>query len=636
MNEYDQYRNTNDSGMNSNPEQENSASENAESGTLNQQNTTNSENDGNSGSYDQNMNTGYGQGYDYGQNRNAGYGQGYNYGQNQNAGYGQSYNYGQNQNAGYGRNYNYGQSQNTGYGQRTDYGYDLNGQYSFNPDSKNTKKTKKKHTGLVAGLVTLAALLLIGCGIFFMVRSIILKSGDNTVIGKAKTESGREIDDSTVAASKEEETVAEESKAVSLVKSGSVGTTSTSGEVILTDVSQIVENVMPCLVAITDNLELASSYSYNPYSYFFGYGSTGQTTQPTVSSASGVIIGQNDEELLIVTNHHVVNNDYSDSGYTVVSSDFSVTFVDGESAPLSVKGTDESMDLAVIAVKLSDLTESTKEAIRIAVIGNSDDLKVGEGVIAIGNAKGYGQSVTMGIISAKNREVTIDDITRTLLQTDAAINPGNSGGGLFNSRGELIGINESKYADTDIEGMCFAVPITAAEEVIERLMNMETISEEEQGYLGVQGAAVPDSYISAYGYPAGVSVTKITENSPAELAGLQIYDIITAVNGTSVTTMNELKSIVNSYKAGTEITLSVMRPDGRVFKEISVNVTLVTYEELAAGMTETETEAQNEQEGRYPSGNGSSGDSGSSYGDMDQILQWFYQQMYGSQKSQGQ
>jgi len=589
MNEFDERNNSFIPGNGSDPAEENTdrsgyVQDNAQD-TVNAQNTESAQN-----SYGYYHENGYGQN-GYGQN---------GYGQN---GYGQN-SYNQN---GYGQN-GYGQN---GYNRN---GYNRNG-YSF-AGAEETKKNKK-HTGLVAALVTAAALILIAGGIFIMVRNIVVDKNGTEIAASAPAESGETV-------TKDNEAT-KESSAISLVKSGSVSNTSTDGAVILTDVSEIVENVMPCLVAITDNLEISSN-SYNPYNYFFGYGYGNQGTTQTVSSASGVIIGQNDEELLIVTNHHVVNTDLSSSGYTVVSSDFSVTFVNGESAPLQVKGTDEAMDLAVVAVKLSDLTEETKEAIRIAVVGSSDDLKVGSGVIAIGNAKGYGQSVTMGIVSAKDREVTVDDVTRVLLQTDAAINPGNSGGGLFNAKGELIGINESKYADTDIEGMCFAIPISAAEEVIEKLMNMETIAEEEQGYLGIQGTAVPDTYITSYGYPAGVSVTRITENSPAEKAGLQIYDIITSINGTEVTTMNELKAQVNSYRAGTTVTLVINRPDGRSFKEMTVDVVLARYDEL---VTDTTTESSASE---YPSdrnGNGSQGENG----DMEDILRWFYQQMYKGQNS---
>ena len=399
---------------------------------------------------------------------------------------------------------------------------------------------------------------------------------------------------------------------VTLTKHGTVDEADTDATPTVLDVSEVVENVMPCVVAITDNLEVTSKSTYNPYNYYFG-GNSSPSTKESAASGSGVIIAQNDEELLIVTNNHVVDNEGNYSYYSVSSTGLTVKFIDESTADAVVKGTDSEADLAVIAVKLSDLSEETMDAIRIAVCGDSDALKVGTGVIAIGNAMGYGQSVTTGIVSAKNRDVTIDGITRSLMQTDAAINPGNSGGGLFNSKGELIGINSAKSVDTSVEGMGFAIPINSASEIIEDLMNREVIPEGEQGYLGINGETVPDSYVEQYDYPKGVSVTRIGEGSPAEEAGLQIYDIITAVNGKEVETMNALKATVNGYPAGTTVTVSVSRPDGRSFKELEFDVTLATYDEIMGKQGGTDEQEKTE----APETEDSSEDSGDDWGDWE-------------------
>ena len=361
---------------------------------------------------------------------------------------------------------------------------------------------------------------------------------------------------------------------------GDIDTTELTGEVVAYDVSAVVEKLMPSVVAITDNLEVSTNS--NPYSFYFGGRSYEPSTKETTASGSGVIIGQNDTELLIVTNNHVVDNSGNYTSYSVSSKGLTVAFCDGNTADAVVKGTDSSLDLAVIAVQLKDLSEETKNAIRVALIGSSDDIKVGSGVIAIGNALGYGQSVTTGVVSAKEREVTVDSNTRVLLQTDAAINPGNSGGGLFNMQGELIGINCAKYENTAVEGIGFAIPVSDTEDIIEELMNKTVIAEEDQGYIGINGETVPSTYITNYGYPAGVSVTRIGKGTPAEEAGLQIYDIITSVNGKEVKTMEAMKKEINSYMAGETITLTVMRPEGRSFAEMEIQATLVRYADIEA------------------------------------------------------
>ena len=486
-----------------------------------------------------------------------------------------------------------------------DYRFEEEQYKTYENDTLNDTKPKKRRTGIRVAAIILACVLTfsgIGYGVYRATAAA--ARVQQTALQRGGAEEARDtaVSTSTVASQdKSHLTTADRSasddSSVLLTRNG-IDETDTDAETVVLDVSEVVENVMPCVVAITDNLEVTSSTTYNPYSYYFGGSRSGTETKESVASGSGVIIAENDDQLLIVTNNHVVDNEGNYRYYNVSSTGLTVQFVDGETAEAVVKGTDSDEDLAVILVKLSDLSQETKDAIRVAVCGDSDEMKVGSGVIAIGNAMGYGQSVTTGIISAKDRAVTIDGITRYLMQTDAAINPGNSGGGLFNAKGELIGINSAKSVDTSVEGMGFAIPISTASEVIEELMNYEAVDEEDQGYLGINGETVPDSYVENYGYPKGVSVTRIAEGSPAEEAGLQIYDIITGVNGKDVESMNELKKRVNAYPAGTTITVTLSRPEGRGFKEMEIDVTLVRYDELTGAVVTPESDTEPADEGR--------------------------------------
>ena len=387
----------------------------------------------------------------------------------------------------------------------------------------------------------------------------------------------------------EAQNVSDDNKAV-LTVSNQIKSADDKVSVTVLDVSDIVDAVMPTVVAITDTLEYTSIKNSNPYSYFFGQG--GGQSYEGAASGSGVIISATDKELLIVTNNHVVDNtSAASSGYSVSSKGLTITFCDDSTAEATVKGTDPDNDLAVLSVNLKDLSEETLKTIRIAVIGSSDELKVGDGVIAIGNAGGYGQSVTTGIVSAKDRKVTIDGKTFNLLQTDAAINPGNSGGGLFNAEGELIGINNSKTVSTDIEGMGFAIPISSAKSIIEELMNLNTVADADKGYLGVTMSTVPSQYVSQ-GYPAGVLVSEVVKGSPAEKAGLKAQDIITAVNGRTIKTGEALRALLDTYEAGTTVTLTVQRPEGKSYKETEIKVTLGRYSDIDFGsVEEPETEA---------------------------------------------
>ncbi len=314
-----------------------------------------------------------------------------------------------------------------------------------------------------------------------------------------------------------------------------------------TSVSDIAEGAMPFTVAI--------NCTFTTDSWFGRY--------ETPGSGSGIIVGKNDSELLIVTNNHVI-----DGANTI-----KVTLIDDTEADAVVKGTAASTDLAVVAIQLKDLSQETLNVIKIAELGNSNDIKVGEMVVAIGNALGYGQSVTVGYISAKDREVSVDSTTKmTLLQTDAAINPGNSGGALLNLEGEVIGINSVKYADEDVEGMCFAIPVSNVKDIIEGLMN--SLAEDEKGYLGVGVNDVTEAIAEYYNWPVGVYVVNFSENSAAEEAGIKIGDIITGVNGVVVETANELIERVTSNRFGTTVTITLQRNVDGEYQEFEFDVVL--------------------------------------------------------------
>ena len=325
----------------------------------------------------------------------------------------------------------------------------------------------------------------------------------------------------------------------------------------IASVSAIAEAAMPSLVAITNKSvqEMQSMF--------------GQTqAYESESSGSGIIIGKTDTELLMVTNNHVVSG----------AQDLSVGFVDESVAEAAVKGTDADHDIAVIAVKLSDLSEDTLSAIRVIEIGSSSNLEVGEQVVAIGNALGYGQSVTTGIVSALNREVTIDNTTNTLIQTDAAINPGNSGGALLNMSGQLVGINSAKYSDTSVEGMGYAIPVDDVVDIIENLMNRqvrtEKAAEGEQGFLGISGQDVTSEVSQAYDMPKGIYITSVETGSAAERAGLQKGDIITKFDGTSVSTLADLKKQIAYYKTGEQVEITYSTQENGQYVEKTATVTL--------------------------------------------------------------
>ena len=322
-------------------------------------------------------------------------------------------------------------------------------------------------------------------------------------------------------------------------------------------VSAIAEAAMPSLVAIT-------SQSVQEMMNWFGQSQVYESE----SSGSGIIIGQTDTELLIVTNNHVI-----DGAQTL-----SVGFIDETAAEAQVKGTDADHDIAVLSVNLSELSEDTLSQIKVIQIGSSEDLKVGEQVVAIGNALGYGQSVTTGIVSALDRAVTIDGVTNLLIQTDAAINPGNSGGALLNMSGQLVGINSAKYSDTTVEGMGYAIPVDDVTDIIENLMNRtvrtEKAPEGQQGFLGITGQDVTAEISEAYGMPKGVYIISVEEGSAAEKAGLQKGDIITKFDGTSVSSLSDLQNLIAYYSSGETVEVTYSRVSDGQYAEQTGEVTL--------------------------------------------------------------
>ena len=332
----------------------------------------------------------------------------------------------------------------------------------------------------------------------------------------------------------------------------------------VTDVTEVVKDAMPAVVSVNGRYVEKMTFWGQEYS------------QEGVGSGSGIIVGQNDTELLLVTNYHVVES----------AEELTVQFVNGDQAQAQVKGVDEDKDLAVIAVQLEDISSDAMDQIAIAKMGNSDDLTVGEPVIAIGNALGYGQSVTTGVVSALDRAIgaevqstsqNMDTEINTFIQTDAAINPGNSGGALLNINGEVIGINSSKIGDTRVEGMGYAIPISDAQPIIEELMEKETrlkVAEEDRGYLGITGVDVKTEYSQLYGAPKGVYVSTVTEGSGADKAGIIRGDIIVELNGEEITSMAELKNELQYYAAGTTVELKIMQAYPEGYRENTVKVTL--------------------------------------------------------------
>lgn len=343
------------------------------------------------------------------------------------------------------------------------------------------------------------------------------------------------------------------------VEQTKVSTQTNEGSLIVSDISDIVDEVMPSIVAITN---ISETEYYNWYGQSKVYDSE--------SCGSGIIVAEDDDYLYIATNNHVVSK----------ASSLTICFADESTVAAEIKGTDSGSDLAVVSVKKTDMTSDTLSAVKIAVIGDSENLKAGQAAIAIGNALGYGQSVTTGVISALDRQVTITDtdtggrVTNELIQTDAAINPGNSGGALLNSQGEVIGINSVKYSDTTVEGMGYAIPMATASPIIDNLITREAVDPSQSAFLGIVGVDVTSDVASAYNMPEGIYIAQISDGSAAEEAGLQKGDILTSFEGHSVSSNDALDELLQYYAAGTKVEVVIQRANNGRYQEMSVPVTL--------------------------------------------------------------
>mgnify|MGYP000671686089 CR=1 FL=1 len=422
--------------------------------------------------------------------------------------------------------------------------YQMGGSTGSNTEPKNSKK----HGGYFRKAMVSVSLglffgLFAGIGFYAVQQGTgMLKTGtDTAVVGEVASEAATESSQSTPQLA-------------------------TNVTYVESDVSDVVEKVMPAMVSIVNNFTETANV--------FGQ----QYTQEEAASGSGIIVGKTDDELLIVSNNHVVES----------ADTLTVTFIDGSEAQAQVKGLDSDMDLAVIAVSLNDLSDDTKNAITVATLGSSDDLKLGEPVIAIGNALGYGQSVTNGIVSALNREITLENgstglengSTGTFIQTNAAINPGNSGGALLNMNGEVIGINSNKIGGTAVEGMGYAIPITSASPIIADLMERQTrtkVAEDEVGYIGISGISLQEvtSQISQmYNMPEGIYVVSVEEGSAAANAGIMKGDIITKFDGSSISSYSDLQKMLQYYAAGDSVTITVQRPQNGEYVSVELNLTL--------------------------------------------------------------
>lgn len=371
--------------------------------------------------------------------------------------------------------------------------------------------------------------------------------------------------------------------------SSSSGSSSSSS-----NVASVVNEVMPSVVSITSTIQSSN---------YYGFG-----TQESEGAGSGFIVAKTKDSLMIATNNHVVSD----------ATSLTVGFVDDTTAKATVVGTDSSADLAVISVKIKDIKDSTASKIKVATLGSSDDLKVGEEVVAIGNALGYGQSVTTGVVSAKNREVSLTDGTMNLLQTDAAINPGNSGGVLINMDGQVVGINNAKLEDTSVEGMGYAIPITTAKTILTDLMNANSVSTKDAAFLGVVGRDINESYSSALGIPSGIYVSQVVSGSPAEKAGISAGDVITKFEGNNVSTMSGLKEKLALKKANTKVKITFKRANqSGTYEEKTVTVTLGKKSDFSDVTTDNSSDSSNDSNNNSNNGNNngnSNGNSGNSNG----------------------
>ena len=430
----------------------------------------------------------------------------------------------------------------------------------MNKDNRNDKIRKIAKKGLTLSLCAVLAGGL-AAGSF---------EGINKITGAATVEAANK-DETTLTYAKSEKK-ADDSDAKS-DDSKDAEQSTTKGSL---DVSDIAEEALPSIVSITTkSVQEVQSY-YGMYG-MYGYAPQ-QQEQEVEGSGSGIIVGKNDDELLIATNYHVVSG----------ADTLSVAFVDGNAVEASVKGFDEERDLAVVSVSLDDIDKDTMDAISVAKIGSSDDMKVGEQVVAIGNALGYGQSVTTGIVSAKNRRMDSDNNTVTdgsddssngvnLIQTDAAINPGNSGGALLNMEGEVVGINSAKLASTEVEGMGYSIAISDVTDILQNLMNetsRDKLDDSEHGTIGIKCISVSSEAVQMYGIPAGVFVSEVTEGGAADKAGLKANSVITEFNGKTVSSADQLIEYLSYYEPGEEVELTVQVPKGTGYEEETIKVTL--------------------------------------------------------------
>ena len=434
----------------------------------------------------------------------------------------------------------------------------------MNKDNRNDKIRKIAKKGLTLSLCAVLAGGL-AAGSFEGVNKLAGWSGATTV------EAASNKDETTLTYAKSEKKDADTSDS----KSDTGKDTGSTAKGSL-DVSEIASEALPSIVSITTKSVQEVQNYFGMYG-MYGYAPQ-QQEQEVEGSGSGIIVGKNDDELLIATNYHVVEG----------ADTLSVAFTDGNAVEASVKGFDEERDLAVVSVSLGDVEDDTMDAISIAKIGSSDDLKVGEQVVAIGNALGYGQSVTTGIVSAKNRRMDSDNNTVTdgsddssdgvnLIQTDAAINPGNSGGALLNMEGEVVGINSAKLASTEVEGMGYAIAISDVTDILQNLMNetsRDKLDDSEHGVLGIKGSSVSSEAVQMYGIPAGVFVKEVTEGGAADKAGLKANSVITEFNGKTVSSINQLIEYLSYYEPDEEVELTVQVPHGTSYKEETVKVTL--------------------------------------------------------------
>lgn len=360
------------------------------------------------------------------------------------------------------------------------------------------------------------------------------------------------------------------------------------------NVASVVNEVMPSVVSITSTIQSSN---------YYGFG-----TQESEGAGSGFIVAKTKDNLMIATNNHVVSD----------ATSLTVGFADDTTAKATVVGTDSSADLAVISVKIKDIKDSTASKIKVATLGSSDDLKVGEEVVAIGNALGSGQFVTTGVVSAKNREVSLTDGTMNLLQTDAAINPGNSGGVLINMDGQVVGINNAKLEDTSVEGMGYAIPITTAKTILTDLMNASSVSTKDAAFLGVVGRDINESYSSALGIPSGIYVSQVVSGSPAEKAGISAGDVITKFEGNNVSTMSGLKEKLALKKANTKVKITFKRANqSGTYEEKTVTVTLGKKSDFSDVTTDNSSDSSNDSNNNSNNGNNngnSNGNSGNSNG----------------------